>query len=72
MKRYISSRWWLLLGVDVTVECDAQIVFPVTTPNWATGLVAVVVGQVLALRLGEVRGRPIDTSPRLSKVTLSA
>lgn len=56
----------------VSVECDAEIVFPLTTPNWATGLVAVVVGQVLALRLGEVRGRPIDTSPRLSKVTLSA
>ncbi len=52
--------------------CDAQIVLPVTTPNWVGSLAAVVVGQVLALRLGQVRGRPIDTSPRLSKVTLSA
>lgn len=53
-------------------ECDAQIVLPATSPNWVGALAAVVVGQVLALRLGEVRGRPIDTSPRLSKVTLSA
>jgi len=53
-------------------ECDAQIVLPATPSNWVTGLAAVVVGQVLALRLGQVRGRPIDTSPRLSKVTLSA
>ncbi len=42
------------------------------TPNWSLGLVEVVFGQVLALRLGERRGRPIDTSPGLTKVTLSA
>lgn len=52
--------------------CDAEVVLPVASPNWASALAAVVVGQVIALRLGEVRGRPIDTSPRLSKVTLSA
>jgi glucosamine--fructose-6-phosphate aminotransferase (isomerizing) len=52
--------------------CDAQIVLPTTAANWVEALAAVVVGQVLALRLGEARGRPIDTSPRLSKVTLSA
>ncbi|HEY5304275.1 MAG TPA: SIS domain-containing protein [Acidimicrobiales bacterium] len=54
------------------VECDAQIVLPEDSPNWVTGLAAIVVGQAMALRLGEVRGRPIDTSPGLSKVTLSA
>ncbi|MBW4030367.1 MAG: SIS domain-containing protein [Acidobacteria bacterium] len=53
-------------------ECDAQIVLPASSPNWLSALAAVVVGQVLALRLGQARGRPIDTSPRLSKVTLSA
>ena len=41
-------------------------------PNWTLGLVDVVFGQVLALRLGERRGRPIDTAPGLAKVTLSA
>jgi len=56
----------------VEFACDAQIVLPEVAPNWVTGLCAVVVGQVIALRLGTVRGRPIDTSPRLSKVTLSA
>lgn len=54
------------------VSCDAQIVLPEDAPNWVVGLSAVIVGQVLALRLGQVRGRPIDTSPRLSKITLSA
>jgi glutamine---fructose-6-phosphate transaminase (isomerizing) len=56
----------------MSVNCDAEIVLPEVCPNWIVGLSAVVVGQAIALRLGEVRGRPIDTSPRLSKVTLSA
>jgi hypothetical protein len=47
-------------------------VVPEVTPNWLTGLCQVIVGQVLALRLGERRQRSIDTSPRLKKVTLSA
>jgi glucosamine--fructose-6-phosphate aminotransferase (isomerizing) len=56
----------------VAPECDAHIVLPDSGPNWVVGLGEVVVGQVIALRLGEVRGRPIDTSPGLAKVTLSA
>lgn len=55
-----------------TVDCDAEIVLPEVGPNWVEGLCAVVLGQVIALRLGEIRGRDIDTSPGLSKVTLSA
>jgi len=55
-----------------TLTCDHEIVLPESMPNWCTGLAAVIVGQVLALRLGELRGRPIDTSPGLHKVTLSA
>ncbi|NNN03156.1 MAG: SIS domain-containing protein [Acidimicrobiaceae bacterium] len=51
---------------------DEDIVLPREAPNWLTGLGMVLVGQVLALRLGQRRGRPIDTSPRLHKVTLSA
>ena len=53
-------------------ECDAEIIIEETLANWSLGLAQVVVGQVLALRIGERRGRPIDTSPGLSKVTLTA
>jgi glucosamine--fructose-6-phosphate aminotransferase (isomerizing) len=51
---------------------DAEIVVDEVGPNWCVALAEVIVGQVLALRLGELRGRPIDTSPGLKKVTLSA
>jgi len=51
---------------------DEEIVLAETAPNWCVGLAQVVVGQVLALRLGEQRGRPIDTAPGLKKITLSA
>src|ERR1035437_9339812 len=51
---------------------DDVIVLPESMPNLSLGLGEVIVGQVLALRLGELRHRPIDTSPRLNKVTLSA
>jgi glutamine---fructose-6-phosphate transaminase (isomerizing) len=52
--------------------CDAEIVVDDAEPNWCVALAEVIVGQVLALRLGELRGRPIDTAPGLKKVTLSA
>jgi glutamine---fructose-6-phosphate transaminase (isomerizing) len=51
---------------------DAEIVVDESGPNWCVALAEVIVGQVLALRLGELRGRPIDTAPGLKKVTLSA
>jgi glucosamine--fructose-6-phosphate aminotransferase (isomerizing) len=51
---------------------DEDIVLGESAPNWSVGLAQVVVGQVLALRLGELRGRPIDTAPGLKKITLSA
>lgn len=54
------------------LPCDAEIVLDEPMPNWCRGLAQVVVGQVLALRLGQLRGRPIDTAPGLKKVTLSA
>ncbi len=54
------------------LSSDAEIVLPESMGNWSLGLAEVVVGQVLALRLGELRGRPIDTSPGLNKVTLTA
>jgi glucosamine--fructose-6-phosphate aminotransferase (isomerizing) len=52
--------------------CDAEIVLPRSMPNWSLGLCEIIVGQVLALRIGELRGKPIDTSPSLHKITLSA
>ncbi|MFZ0768508.1 MAG: SIS domain-containing protein [Acidimicrobiales bacterium] len=55
-----------------SVTCDAEIVLEESMPNWSLGLAEVIVGQALALRVGELRGRPIDTSPGLKKVTLSA
>jgi glutamine---fructose-6-phosphate transaminase (isomerizing) len=51
---------------------DDEIVVPDSMENWCAGLALVVVGQVLSLRLGELRGRPIDTAPGLNKVTLTA
>jgi glucosamine--fructose-6-phosphate aminotransferase (isomerizing) len=51
---------------------DAEIVVPIAADDWCLGLALVVVGQVLSLRLGELRGRPIDTAPGLNKVTLTA
>jgi fructoselysine-6-P-deglycase FrlB-like protein len=51
---------------------DDEIVLGESGPNWCVGLAQVVVGQVLALRLGELRGRPIDAPEGLNKITLSA
>ncbi len=55
-----------------SLAADAEIVLPGASANWSTGLFGVILGQVLALRLGQRRGRAIDTSPVLNKVTLSA
>lgn len=51
-------------------ESDHEIVVDEDLANWSLGLAHVIVGQVIALRLGELRGRSIDVSPGLSKVTL--
>lgn len=51
-------------------ECDHEIIVDEDLANWSLGLAHVVVGQVIALRLGELRGRSIDVSPGLSKITL--
>jgi glucosamine--fructose-6-phosphate aminotransferase (isomerizing) len=54
------------------IASDEEIVLGESAPNWSVGLAQVIVGQVLALRLGELRGRPIDTAVGLKKITLSA
>ena len=49
---------------------EDEIVVDESLANWSLGLAFVVVGQVVTLRLGELRGRNLDASPRLSKITL--
>lgn len=55
-----------------SLHSDDEIIVDGPMPNWCLGLAEVIVGQVIALRLGELRGRPIDTSPGLNKVTSTA
>jgi glucosamine--fructose-6-phosphate aminotransferase (isomerizing) len=59
-------------GRRADLSGDADILLGEAMPNWCLGLAEVIVGQALSLRLGERRGRPIDTAPGLKKVTLSA
>jgi glucosamine--fructose-6-phosphate aminotransferase (isomerizing) len=65
----VGSTMMLVVTEDLS---DEEIVLAESAPNWSIALAEIVVGQVLALRLGEQRGRPIDTAPGLNKVTLSA
>ncbi|MGA7834875.1 MAG: SIS domain-containing protein [Acidimicrobiales bacterium] len=71
--RRFGMRTVVLRAEDRTeVSGDADIVVTEAMANWCLGLAEVIVGQALSLRLGERRGRPIDTAPGLKKVTLSA
>jgi glutamine---fructose-6-phosphate transaminase (isomerizing) len=53
-------------------SADGEIVMPAQRLNWLNAAGQMIIGQVLALRLGEKRGRPIDTAPGLNKVTTLA
>ena len=48
---------------------DADLRLPPGVPEWLSPLVAVVPGQVLALRWAQLRGRVVDAPPGLTKVT---
>jgi glucosamine--fructose-6-phosphate aminotransferase (isomerizing) len=50
---------------------DVELVLPVLSSNWTAPFLSVVVGQVMALRLGEANRRPIDQPPGLKKITLT-
>jgi glucosamine--fructose-6-phosphate aminotransferase (isomerizing) len=52
-------------------NADLELTLPVASPNWITPFLNVVIGQVMALRLGEVNERPIDQPPGLKKITLT-
>ena len=47
----------------------ADLRLPAGVPEWLSPLVAVVPGQVLALRWAQLRGRVVDAPPGLTKVT---
>jgi len=71
-RRFSMSTVVLRPSSRGSFSSDAEIVVDEAGPNWCVALAEIIVGQVLALRIGELRGRPIDTSPGLKKVTLTA
>lgn len=52
-------------------DADVELVLPVRSPNWIAPFLNVLLGQVIALRLGEANHRPIDQPPGLMKITLT-
>jgi glucosamine--fructose-6-phosphate aminotransferase (isomerizing) len=52
-------------------DADIPILLPSILPSWVAAILAVVPGQVAALRLAEIRGVSIDHPHGLSKVTLT-
>jgi glucosamine--fructose-6-phosphate aminotransferase (isomerizing) len=58
-------------SIRAATPADVEVVLPVECPNWINPLLNVVVGQVMALRLGEQHRRPIDQPPGLQKITLT-
>jgi glucosamine--fructose-6-phosphate aminotransferase (isomerizing) len=53
-------------------NADVDMVLPVVAPNWILPFLNIVIGQVMALRLGERNHRPIDRPPGLQKITLTS
>ena len=61
-------------GPDLTVISDAPIEGRIPlepVPEWLSPLVAVVPGQLAALRLAQLRGVDLDNPLGLSKITLT-
>jgi glucosamine--fructose-6-phosphate aminotransferase (isomerizing) len=61
----VSTDAALCAGADIPIQLPADL------PPWVAAILAVVPGQVAALRLAEVRGVSIDQPHGLSKVTLT-
>ena len=71
----LASRQARLLAVSDVPELLAQAATPLAlvpgVPEWLSPLVAVVPGQVTAMRLAQLRGLDIDNPAGLRKVTLT-
>ncbi|HVW89703.1 MAG TPA: hypothetical protein VHC01_09580, partial [Gaiellaceae bacterium] len=63
----------VVVSDDERALARAEIALPLWThvPDWLTPLVAVVPGQLAALRLAQLRGVDLDNPLGLSKVTLT-
>ncbi|MDP9378377.1 MAG: SIS domain-containing protein [Actinomycetota bacterium] len=55
--------------LEIASTPDAALALPSQVPEWLSPIVAVVCGQVLALRWAVVQGRPLDAPRGLQKVT---
>lgn len=56
---------------ELLAAADVPVPLPPGLPSWVAPFVAVIPGQVAALRLAELRGVDIDSPHGLSKVTLT-
>ncbi|HEU4658676.1 MAG TPA: SIS domain-containing protein [Capillimicrobium sp.] len=55
--------------IRIDDAADADLPLPAGVPEWLSPLVAVVPGQVLALRWAQLGGHAVDAPPGLTKVT---
>ncbi len=62
-----------MIADDEVLLRRAETAFPLVgpVPEWLSPLVAVIPGQVAALRLAQLRGLDLDHPAGLSKVTLT-
>jgi glucosamine--fructose-6-phosphate aminotransferase (isomerizing) len=56
---------------DLLDQADLPLELLPGVPEWLSPLVAVIPGQLLALRIAELRGADLDRPSGLSKVTLT-
>lgn len=71
----LATRRARLLAVsdvpDLLLRADTPLPLVTATPEWLSPLVAVVPGQVTAMRLAQLRGLDIDSPAGLHKITLT-
>jgi glucosamine--fructose-6-phosphate aminotransferase (isomerizing) len=71
----LRTRTGLVVAVadheELLEAADIAVRVPDEVPDWVAPIVAVLPGQVAALRLGELRGVDLDRPHALSKVTLT-
>ncbi|HET7011967.1 MAG TPA: SIS domain-containing protein [Anaerolineales bacterium] len=60
---------WISDDPDTTLSSEASIFLPPTVPEWLTPVSLIVPGQLLAMRMAELRGLDVDRPRSISKVT---